>query len=181
MSCRIWLISDTHFGHDNIYTFIGLDGKRIRDRFVGVREGDAYMLERWRTLVTPQDHVYHLGDVTMARTNSQKDAFITLMRSLPGHKRLLRGNHDHFPTKVYLDAGFEEIYGTRKLGHLILSHYPIHPMSIPSWCKANVHGHIHERPVFSERHINVSVEAINYEPVLLDTLYGDIVPKELGR
>lgn len=181
MSARIWLISDTHFGHENIYKFTGLNGERIRERFADAAAGDSYMTERWRTLVKPEDHIYHLGDVTMARSNAQKQAFIDLVRSLPGHKRLLRGNHDHFATKTYLEAGFEEIYGTRKLGHFVLSHYPLHEKSLPEWCRANVHGHIHERDAYSPRHINVCVERTNYEPMLLDLIYGEPVPSELGR
>lgn len=176
----IWLISDTHFGHENIYRFTGLDGKRIRERFKDAAEGDAYMLKRWAELVKAEDHIYHLGDVTMNRTNNQKPNFIQLMRGLPGHKRLIRGNHDHFPTKVYMDAGFEEVYGTRKLGHLILSHYPLHPESIPHWCRANVHGHIHERDSPIGKYVNVSVERTGYEPIPLDSIYGEAVPHDLG-
>ena len=181
MAARIWVISDTHFKHDNIYQFIELDGRRVRARFESACVADAYMCERWRVLVRPEDHIYHLGDVTLARKSSERAKFIELMSGLPGHKRLIRGNHDHFPTKTYLDAGFDEIYGTRKLGSFILSHYPIHESSLPAWCRANVHGHIHTRTAPSARHINVCVEVTDYEPVLLDGLQGIALPEDMGR
>ena len=166
---QIWLISDTHFGHQNIYKFVGLDGvTRIRARFRDAHEGDAYMIQRWCELVKPQDHIWHLGDVTMERSSAYKAQFVNMIRGLPGHKRLILGNHDHLTLDVYRDAGFQKIKGSHKLNRLLLTHYPVHPDSVPMWCAANIHGHIHERSSPVGRYINVSVERTNYEPIPLE-------------
>lgn len=165
---RIWLISDTHFGHDNIYTFVRQDGvTRVRERFKNVAEGDAYMLQRWADLVKPEDHIYHLGDVAMPR---RLQKWIYIIKKLPGHKRLVLGNHDKAPAKDYLDAGFEKLMSVRTgdKKRITLSHYPLHPQSLGD--SLNIHGHIHERAPYGPNYVNVSVERTNYEPVDLDSL-----------
>ena len=171
---NIWITSDNHFGHENIYKFTYTDGygveKRVRERFRDAHEGDAYMCQRWCELVQPSDHIYHLGDVTMERSSNAKTWFVNKIRSLPGHKRLVIGNHDHLTMDVYRDAGFEKIKGSHKIDGLLLSHYPLHESTIPHWAHANVHGHIHQNPAPSIRHINMSVEAWNYEPVPLEVV-----------
>lgn len=165
----IWLISDTHFRHENIYRFTAYDGgPRIRERFANAGEGDAFMVQRWNELVKPEDHVYHLGDVTMERSSAMKAWCVAFIKQLHGHKRLVLGNHDHFAMDVYRDAGFQKVKGSHKLDNLLLSHYPIHESSIPGWCLVNAHGHIHEKAAPTMRHINMSVEQWGYEPVPLE-------------
>lgn len=168
-----WYISDTHFGHYNIINY-------CKRPFQNTKEMDEYMKTMWNETVKPQDHITHLGDVTMDRGGRvAREQFIKFIRSLNGHKRLLLGNHDHFPTKVYLDAGFEKIYGTwRTEERLLFSHIPIHPASLGT-SRANVHGHIHSNPdyepvVMDDRivpYINCSVEVIHYKPIHLDELF----------
>jgi len=125
-------------------------------------------------IVKPQDHVSFLGDVTLKRGGKQdKEWFIAEMKRYNGHKRLYLGNHDHFPIKTYLEAGFEKIYATwRSEDGIIFSHIPIHPRSLGS-AIANVHGHIHNIPdydsaVIADRiipYINVCVEVMDYRPI----------------
>lgn len=67
---RIWVISDTHFGHGNIYRFTwtpvqGGPEVRIRPEFANSVEGDSEMVKRWNAVVRPDDHIYHLGDYAM--------------------------------------------------------------------------------------------------------------------
>ena len=176
-SARIWVISDTHFFHENIYQFTRQDGvTRVRPEFAHANEADAEMVQRWNATVQPVDHVYHLGDVTMLRSSNQARMFVEFIHTLNGHKRLILGNHDHFPIDVYQAAGFQKIRGShRPYRNLIMSHIPIHTDSLPKdgIC---VHGHIHERLVMASphhpdaRYKNVSVEQINYTPVLLESL-----------
>jgi calcineurin-like phosphoesterase family protein len=123
---------------------------------------DQFIVDRWNSVVRPQDHVYHLGDVAM-----KKDSIETVSRC-NGHKRLVRGNHDIFRTKEYLKY-FDEIYGIRVLDGMIFTHIPIHPESLGRF-KANVHGHIHASPSYGEKYFNVSVEVVNYTPISLEDL-----------
>lgn len=170
---RIFVIADTHFGHGNIIKFTNDKGEVIRQHpegrlFKHIGEHDDLLVKEWNKIVTPQDHVYHLGDVAISKQ------CLRFCNYLNGKKRLVRGNHDIADTKQYLEVGFQEIYGVRvfhKEG-FILSHIPIHPASIKKgWI--NVHGHTHSNVVRlenghpDERYRCVSVEHTNYRPVLL--------------
>ena len=171
---QIWLTSDHHFGHHNIYSFTYTDPygvvRRVRERFQDAHEGDAYMMEAWCRLVKPGDSVWHMGDVTMERSSNAKAWFVNKIRSLPGHKRLVLGNHDHLSMDVYRDAGFQKIKGSHKIDTLLLTHYPLHPSTIPKWCTAACHGHIHQNDSPPGRYINLCVEKTDYAPVPLEVV-----------
>lgn len=178
---NIWLTSDTHFRHANcIHLFKRADGSRLRDFPGGVHEMDETMVDNWNAVVKPTDHVYHLGDVSMMRPR----LIANILSRLNGHLRLVRGNHDIFKTKEYLEY-FDEIYGSRKFDNFLMTHYPVHVDHLGGWCKANLHGHIHDRVVMlsecdpvwgpvredpDPRYINLSVERWNYTPVALEEL-----------
>ena len=162
---KIFVISDTHFGHENMYKFTDFSGThRVRKEFQSAHEGDLAMIERWNAVVSPQDHVYHLGDVSMGPRG------LSIVGRLNGRKRLVLGNHDKEPIRDYLAAGFQKIFSSRQFDRwCILTHIPIHPEGLVGG-KINIHGHIHERPPYDERYRNVSVERINYTPVELESL-----------
>lgn len=174
MSHHIWFISDTHFGHENILKFTDSNGNLIRgSKFSNVDEMDEYMIQQWNSVVRPEDKVYHLGDVLM-----DKKKFYLLAR-LNGHKRLVRGNHDIHPTKLYAEH-FEEIHGCRVFNGLpdrlriAATHVPIHPDCGSRW-GLNVHGHLHQNNIMlghkkDPRYYNVSVEQINYTPIPMEVL-----------
>ena len=164
----IWLISDTHFSHENILTFRDPFGELMRP-FVSKEEMDEVMVQRWNDRVKPSDHVYHLGDVAMRRPD------LKIVKRLNGKKRLLFGNHDIYDYKSYTEVGFEKLMSYRVFDGLFLSHIPIHPAS--NRCEANVHGHIHANGDLGEGYINVSVEATNFAPLSLEEV-RDRVKKE---
>ena len=165
---EIFLISDTHMAHANILKFTHLDGSLTRPGFRDLPHMHSVIMENWCNVVRPQDTVYHLGDVAFHNYG------LHLLDSLPGHKRLVRGNHDGMKTREYLTV-FEEIYGVRQLNGYWLTHVPMHPQSLGR-AKANIHGHLHTRLVLGPdkspdpRYVNVCVEQINYTPVSLDTI-----------
>jgi calcineurin-like phosphoesterase family protein len=158
---NIFIISDTHFGHANILNFKNYDGSKVRD-FKDVVHMNEYMIERWNSVVRTCDKVYHLGDVVMARQD------LDILARCNGHKRLVRGNHDCENTGAYLKY-FDEVYGSRVLDKMILTHIPIHPMSLGRFL-GNIHGHIHGAPVFGPQYFNASVEAIDYTPISLEDI-----------
>jgi calcineurin-like phosphoesterase family protein len=125
---------------------------------------DEHMVDRWNLVVRPQDKVYHLGDVTMSR----KPVGLEIVKRLNGHKRLVLGNHDVMSCRDYLRY-FEEVYASRVLDGMILTHIPIHPESMERF-SANVHGHIHANAPFGEKYINVSMENVDYMPVALEDI-----------
>jgi calcineurin-like phosphoesterase family protein len=53
MSENIWIISDTHFGHNNIINYC--------DRpFSNVKEMNEAIIDNWNSVVKQNDLVYHL-------------------------------------------------------------------------------------------------------------------------
>lgn len=169
---NIWVASDHHFGHNNILRFTDKNGELIRGKiFKHIEEHDQNIIKWHNELVSPEDHVYFLGDVVINKR------FLWLIRTMNGHKRLVRGNHDIFRTRMYLESGFDEIYGVRvfpktKEGSFIFSHIPLHPESLKSRNWINVHGHLHNSVVMKDgkpdpQYMCVSLEQTGYKPVLL--------------
>ena len=168
---KIFVVSDTHFNHANILNFTNDAGEKVRPEFSTVEDMNEFMIEKWNEVVSPVDHVYHLGDVHFGKSLNEKSNRAILSR-LHGKKRLVLGNHDdakdpllhEFFEKIMLWRMFKE-YG------VVLSHTPMRESVLGEarWDgkAVNIHGHIHRNPNPSPKHINVSVEAIGYTPQLI--------------
>lgn len=164
---KTFLISDTHFGHAGVCHFLRADGSKLRP-WTNPDEMDEDMIQNWNRVVSPNDVVWHLGDVVIKRK-----ALKTLGR-LNGRKKLVMGNHDIFKASEYLEY-FEDLKGFHKLDTFALSHIPLHPESVGRWATGNIHGHTHSQGVMmtnqyrqvvpDERYICVCVEQIDYTPI----------------
>jgi len=154
-----WVISDTHFGHANIIKYA--------DRpFRSVEEMDNALIKNWNSVVGKQDQVLFLGDFSFAGC----DKTLEYRNALNGDILFLLGNHDRTRLSAWMDR-----VSSHRIDHpiiyrdfFILSHEPIEWVSerIPI---LNIHGHEHEKTAYnlSNNHFNVSVEAIDYTPILL--------------
>jgi calcineurin-like phosphoesterase family protein len=165
---KTWLVSDMHFGHHNLYTKFTdrRTGLPIRPWASNSDDGDEIIRTVWNERVAPNDKIYVLGDVAIPRRG------LKAMEGLHGRKVLIRGNHDIFKMRDYAEY-FEDILGSHKLDDTILTHYPIHPESIPlHWCRGVIHGHTHANMVVLEdgetldrRFENVCIEYTDRGPV----------------
>lgn len=167
----VFLISDTHFGHQNTCTlFKKADGSPLRP-FSSAEEMDEFMVKAWNEKVSPKDKVYHLGDVVINRKCLQT------MRRLNGDKVLIRGNHDIFKIKEYLEH-FRDIRGYHVMNGMILSHIPVHVDSLSRF-GTNLHGHLHANRVMKVKHVGatptidvryhcVCVEQTDFAPILFE-------------
>jgi calcineurin-like phosphoesterase family protein len=191
---KTYVVSDTHFGHDNIVGFC----HRPPDH-------ESIMMERWAQAVPEDATVIHLGDISYRRTR-----FFERMVAphLTGARKLLiLGNHDTARPSLYRAAGFQiampfmlpvSPFGDSKLyvpGNyrgltvdqaqskwvVSFAHYPWGEREdvsgpIPD-NHIRVHGHIHNNGYFREgfvpflrNHINISIEQTKYRPVNLANL-----------
>lgn len=174
---RTWLNADLHFQHSKLYRMRGKGGALLRPWASCADEADEMFIEQHNKVVRQQDLTVFLGDVSISAGG------LKLLSRMNGKKILVRGNHDRFRLNQYLEH-FSDIHGTMKLGRLILSHYPLHPRSIPHWCQANVHGHIHAGKVerrtwwgarrIDSRYFNICPEVIGPAPVELEDLLNRI-------
>lgn len=160
---EVFFISDTHFGHNNILNFKDRNGNPLRP-FNTIHEMHVAMTENWNRVVKPQDKVYHLGDVAFTQNG------LKILGLLNGHKRLVRGNHDGFKLKSYLQF-FEEVYGVRQIDGYWLSHVPLYQGCVEGErFKANIHGHLHGNVIDHPKYVSVCVEKINYTPIPFDEI-----------
>lgn len=177
----IWIISDTHFNHENILKFRGKDGDTVRD-FRDVHEMNETMIDRWNAVVKDGDKVYHLGDVLMGN----RDEGEKILSRLKGQKRLLVGNHDVVYGKGnVLHKFFKKIYMWRMMPEhgILMTHVPVHPSTLgesrfmkgddgKNVKMVNVHGHIHQNKSPEGNYFCVCVEqpAIQYTPIHIEDL-----------
>jgi calcineurin-like phosphoesterase family protein len=157
---QTWIIADTHFFHKNIGRYCNRP-----------EDWQAQIIQNWNRLVQPDDVVFHLGDLALARKVDAKE----LVGQLSGRIFMLRGNHDRFSRTFYQSLGiilmpdpFDMLYPSGQ--KLIFSHRPILPLELDA---LNLHGHIHNNPTpeLDAQHINMSVEVREYRPWRL----GDVI------
>lgn len=166
---KIWVIADTHFGHESPYSRWIEDGKPYRPHG-SAEQADIEMVESWNEVVHEQDIIYHLGDVSW---DMKSEYNRKLLLSLKGRKMLVGGNHDH--NLKYYAPFFQKIYAVKPMENCVLTHIPIHPDCVERW-GINVHGHLHKRVVkdfrgrVDHRYICASVEQTAYKPILLEQL-----------
>lgn len=166
---KIFIVSDTHFGHENILKF--RDGKtnELVRNFSDVHDMNEYMVDRWNKTVNEDDIVYHLGDVYFDNGHE-------VLPRLKGRKRLILGNHDNAKSP-YLQKYFQKILMWRMFPEFncLLTHVPVHESTLFK-VQYNLHGHIHQNASPSDRHINCSVEVQDYMPRLIT----DLIPITSG-
>lgn len=152
-----FFIGDTHFGHVRVLEF-----EAEARPFASIDEHDESLVDRWNAVVRKRDTVWHLGDVLFGRRS-----FRHLSR-LNGTKKLVMGNHDCYPSALYLEH-FNRIVGAAEVAGCLLTHIPVHVSQFRRY-KANIHGHLHSRRIDDPRYICVSAEQNNLTPVAIDDL-----------
>lgn len=165
----VWLISDTHFGHENLCTKIKLEDGSPARSFSCAEEMDELMVKLWNENVRPKDKVYHLGDVAIAKKN------LKILERLNGDKVLIKGNHDIFKLKDYTPH-FRDIRASHVMNGCLLTHIPAHESNLYRF-GCNIHGHTHTRSIDSPLYFNVCVEQTNYAPILFEELGKLIVER----
>jgi calcineurin-like phosphoesterase family protein len=122
---NVYLISDTHFNHQNIATYC----QRPSDF-------TERIIRNWNNTVTANDVVIHLGDVQIG----QKSQWI--IPSLNGRKVLVRGNHDRDKSNMWwMENGFDFSCDSMIFRGMWLTHEPA--KALPEGCLYNLHGHLH--------------------------------------
>lgn len=175
---KTFITSDTHWGHSNIIKFC----PETRSQFKDVDHMDQEMIRMWNEIVSPDDLVYHLGDVAFC--NAAKATAI--MNRLHGRKILVQGNHD---SKLVKDDGFracfEEIHHYLVVNYngirLILCHFPFCEWDQCSRGSINFYGHLHQNPSGMEKYRsrNVGFDCTGrivstMEEMIADALKGEI-------
>ena len=162
----VFVWSDLHLGHANVIPF--------NDRpFQDVSHMNQMLFDQWARAVdwsAPDSAIVLVGDIAMKPALTP--ANFGRIRAMPGRKFLVPGNHDFTGEGKLRLEGFDEVClilyadGDPKL---IFTHIPLPEPELPAgWI--NVHGHMHAAPPSRSRHLNVSVEQLDYAPVELSRI-----------
>jgi calcineurin-like phosphoesterase family protein len=150
---QTWIISDTHFFHENI--------GRYCDRPDGWQET---IIANWNRMIQPEEVVFHVGDLALGK----KEYLEGLAPLLHGRLYLMRGNHDRRSIAFYHQLGITLVPDPYLMIHpsgskLIFSHRPIIPLEPDV---LNLHGHVHNNPApeLGAQHVNLCVEVRDYRP-----------------
>jgi len=132
-----FFISDMHFGHANVLAY---DNRP----FSNIAEHDNALIERWNSVVTNNDDVWILGDISWygPQTTAQ------IYSQLNGTKRLCIGNHDK---KLLKDSRIQDLfveivpYKEIAVGSIgvVLCHYPIPCFNHHYHGWVHLYGHVH--------------------------------------
>lgn len=179
----IWLSSDLHFGHDRgfIYEPRG---------FSSVQENDEVILERFNSVVRPDDELYLLGDLML----NDNEHGLEYLSNLNGKLHILYGNHDtdvrkelyHTLPNLVEDLGYAGMMKYKKW-RFYLSHYVtitdnLNDVSKPWEQVKCLYGHTHQKTNFYSDNpllYHVGVDSHNCYPVSIDQVIENIKDKFL--
>jgi calcineurin-like phosphoesterase family protein len=182
----IYFIADHHWGHKAI---IWMENRPFKD----VLEMNEFMINSWNSIITNDDEVYHLGDISYKMNPNQLK--YKILPRLNGKIHLIRGNHDKDKIISKIGDRFESISDYKYLSYnyenknydFALFHYPI-----TSWANRyrgciHLHGHDHnfnndemEKNYFGNI-MNVSVEHLNYIPISIVDVINNFKNKKLQK
>ncbi len=171
----IYFTSDLHLGHANVIT--------MNNRpFKNVDEMNKTIISNYNALISREDTVYILGDLTFKIPLDEANKLIS---ELNGKKILVKGNHD----RSYDESLFEKIVVYDEIAeygeHIILMHYPIMDWKRKFRGSIHLHGHIHSIGMEynlqckkdSILRYDVGVDANNFYPISIKAI-RDFIKKQ---
>ena len=157
---KTFIIGDTHFNHKNIIQLCNRP-------FPNINAMNEALIKNWNRVVGKGDIVYTLGDFALC--NKEKIAYF--LERLNGSKYLVKGNHDGYSIKTYMDLGFEKVYDKPIIykDFYIFSHEPMFITNEMPY--ANCYAHVHNDPRYVDYSVNTfcaSAERIGFTPIEID-------------
>ncbi len=143
---KIFVCSDTHFGHANIIRYCSRP-------FANANDMDNALIERWNSRVSEADIVYFLGDFAFTSIDRMKEIFARLHFSAC---YFVPGNHDK-KLKDYWEFSLcdriDRVEAIRSVDeakidgrHFVLCHYPMESWDRSFHGSIHLHGHCHSTP-----------------------------------
>lgn len=106
MTMALFALADLH---------LSIGENKKMDRFPGWEDYERRIAEHWRAIVKPDDTVVLAGDISWATKLADTLPDFGYLHDLPGHKILMKGNHDYWwSTKTKMDGwlfqnGFDDM------------------------------------------------------------------------
>ena len=184
---KIFVTSDLHFNHNREFIW----GPRGFHSVEGMNEA---IIQRWNSVVSPEDTVYVLGDLCLGGGDALAKNEELLMR-LNGNLQIILGNHDTTPRKLMYaslpNVTLAPVYADMlhyKGYHFYMSHFPTMTSNLdedkPLKARIiNLCGHSHTPDRFSDFDkgliYHVEMDAHENYPVNIDDIIEDI--KHFGQ
>jgi len=177
MTRKIWFTTDPHYGHWNIV-------KYCNRPFSSIEEMNKTLIDKWNSVIKPEDLVYVVGDITMSYS---KKKMKEIFDQLNGEKILIKGNHDKKAT-IPIDS-FVEIHDrlhiTGENYDFILVHDPAEAAANHETDQKYICGHLHSYPEdrMYRNWFDAGVDGNNFTPISLEEiikLFKDESKKKLS-
>ncbi len=155
---KVFLISDTHFGHNGI-------SDKFRREFSSDEEHNETIHDNIMNCCGKNNTLWILGDVCFKQDQFWRvETYASSFESV----NICLGNHEHRSFAEFCCMKGVKVHGVVKKWGFWLSHAPIHPQEL--YRGKNIHGHVHDNTVPDPNYFNVSCENIGYKPILLQQL-----------
>lgn len=162
----IWFTSDQHFGHAGII-------KYCRRPFADVDEMNEALVQRFNSVVSDRDDVYHLGDFAFS------DPALWLARLKGRRHHLILGNHDYKRLNGIRLATFSSVQDVAYLRHdgyrIFMSHYAHRTWRNSIHGSLHVYGHSHGNIEDFNRSMDVGVDRWNFMPVAMEHVIARLI------
>jgi calcineurin-like phosphoesterase family protein len=190
---KVWIISDTHFGHKNICR--GVTEWRLPDGsvpiaqtrdFSNIGEMNDAIVNGINSVVGQDDVLIHLGDWSFGGFENVK---IFRDRIVCQEIHLILGNHDHHIENNRGDC--QELFSSvnhytklmYKFDTLVLMHYPIDSWDGLNKGHIHLHGHVHlpTGKIFGKgRRMDVGIDgSLFFAPYSLDNVIKIVKLREI--
>ena len=174
---EIWFTSDLHLNHDKPFLYEPRG-------FTNIKEMNEAIIEKWNSVVKPNDIVYNLGDSIMG---DQIEA-INYYKKLNGTSFMIWGNHCTDNKKKLLaehcniTGGLYAYLIKYNKMNIYLSHYPTITANYDekhfNQHVLALHGHTHQQANFMYPNnpfcYHVGMDSHNCTPVSLDEIIGEV-------
>lgn len=167
---KIWLITDTHFGHSKLTEYCNRPPNFSNNILKELQ------------IVKQDDVLIHLGDFCFGEEENWHNTFHNYVQ---GKKILIKGNHDNKSNSWYFKHGWDFVCDSFTLTvfgkKILFSHVPLSRRKHGDY-DLNIHGHFHNskhrrhelkyRIIKNKKHKLLAIENTNYQPILLKTFLG---------
>jgi calcineurin-like phosphoesterase family protein len=152
---NFYITSDQHFFHQNIIKY---SKRPFTFDFNGVIEMITHIGNNYNSIIQDDDLVFHLGDLACGPIKTYKNLGY-ILENLKGRKILIKGNHDKWEDKYYLNY-FESVQRYLIFDDYFFCHYPCYnkpyvklskkesvllKILLSTQCTKIIHGHIHNK------------------------------------
>lgn len=168
----IWVITDTHLGHDRMIELCGRPPHHT-----------GLILDNLSKTLVPGDILIHLGDICIGGDEAfHRELAFYIPKNV--FRILIKGNHDSKSTNWYLNHGWNLVSDKLDFSYngkrILFSHMPERKQRTGGLVDINIHGHFHNNVHRMEGEIKsfydsnfhklLAIEDTDYKPVTLDSL-----------